>query len=114
MAVKHISYKDLPPDMRKKGAAEARHRLSALLSHPFATPEQKNDTLKAMLNLDLWEKGALPETPPKPQAPPAVLLSPAPPVVSVQAPVAHQVSIVETLTVEADLAGPFIVSHGVR
>jgi hypothetical protein len=97
MAVKHISYKDLPPDMRKKGAAEARHRLSALLSHPFATAEQKNDTLKAMLNLDLWEKGALPET----QAKPVVVKAlPAPPSAApAQAPVAHQVTIVESLTV---------------
>ena len=112
MAVKHLSYKDLPPDLRRKGAAEQRTRLAALLAHPFATPEQRADVLRSMEKLDLWERGLLPEPPsptfPKAAAPAALpealaLPEEAPaPEAAPKDPVAHEVTITEKLSVKVE------------
>lgn len=61
MAVKHLTYRDIPADQRQKGAAEARTRIVTLLSNPFLTPEQRAALDEQRTRIDLWEKGALPE-----------------------------------------------------
>lgn len=61
MAVKHLSYKDIPPDQRQKGAAEARARIMAALSNPFLPADQRAYFEDQRRRIDLWEKGQLPE-----------------------------------------------------
>jgi len=60
MAIKHFSYMDLTPEQRRKGAADARKRLSAMLAVPFLTPDQRDSIQGQLQNLDKWERGDLP------------------------------------------------------
>ncbi len=60
MAIKHISYADLTPEQRRKGAEEARKRLSGMLMAPFLTPEQQLAIQAQLKNIDDWEQGRLP------------------------------------------------------
>ena len=63
MSAKTISYKDLTPAQRRKGASEARQRVMAMLSNPFLPAEQRASFDSHLVKLDLWERGRLPETP---------------------------------------------------
>lgn len=67
MAVKHLTYKDIPADQRQKGATEARTRITGMLANPFLTPEQRAYFEEQRTRIDHWEKGTLPE-PRKPVA----------------------------------------------
>ena len=69
MAVRTLSYLDLTPAQRRKGAGVARDRLRSLMGNPFLTADQKAHLQNEMHRLDLWEKGTLdPSNPPKVRA----------------------------------------------
>jgi len=83
MGTRHLSYKDLTPAQRQKGAAEARQRVTAILSsNPFMPPEQRAHFMANLNQIDLWEQGRMPE--PTPASPPRL-------------PVAHTVGVQETV-----------------
>lgn len=63
MAVKHLSYRDLSPEQRKKGAADARQRVVAMMSTPFLPAEQRAYFEKNLEQINQWERGALSELP---------------------------------------------------
>lgn len=98
MSAKHISYKDLTPAQRQKGAAEARQRLQGMLANPFIPPDQKALLDAHMEKIHLWEQGKLPEEPVR-SAPKALPPEPAP------EPVKHSVEITEKLSVTAGVGG---------
>jgi hypothetical protein len=86
MGVKHLTYKDIPSEQRQQGAAEARTRIVALLSNPFLTPEQREYFEAQRARIDQWEKGALPEPPPR-------------------VPVAHVVEVSEAIELSEKISG---------
>ena len=96
MSVKFLSYLDLSPEQRAKGAAEVRQRLVAAMSSPFLPPDQQAHYQQEMERINLWEAGRLPVQVPKaaPKAAPAAPALPAP-----ATPVAHEVSLDEKLSV---------------
>ena len=57
MAVKHLSYLDIAPAQRAKGAERARQQLRAQLGNPFLTPDQVLHLHEQMRHLAAWEKG---------------------------------------------------------
>lgn len=57
MTVRSVSYLDLSPAQRQRGAAVARERLRANLTNPLLTDDQKKQIHTEMLRLDYWEKG---------------------------------------------------------
>lgn len=85
MAIKHFSYLDLTPEQRRKGAADARKRLSAMLAVPFLTPDQQSSIQAQLLNIDKWERGDL-------------AIAPRP--TEVRQPVNHAVGVGETVKVD--------------
>ncbi len=59
MAVKRITYLDLSPEQRRKGAEQARLRLRGVLANPFLPAEQVRQVHQQLEHLDQWEKGQL-------------------------------------------------------
>jgi hypothetical protein len=62
--IRSMTYLDLTPEQRKKGASVARERLRGVLANPFLTEEQRLHVHDEMHRLDKWEKGQ--PLPPKP------------------------------------------------
>jgi len=94
MTVRHLSYLDLTPAQRAKGAAEARQRIMSALSAPFLPADQRDHFQRELAKLNHWEMGSLPfHASPKalPAAPVEVALAPVP--------VVHAVDIQEKLSV---------------
>lgn len=63
MAVKHLNYRDLPPALRKKGAAEARQRVTAMMGNPFLPKEQREYFMQLLAQINSWESGNMPPPP---------------------------------------------------
>ncbi len=63
MSVKRLSYRDLPPALRKKGAGDARQRILMMMASPMLSLEQRAHLQGSLETLALWEKGQLPEEP---------------------------------------------------
>jgi hypothetical protein len=64
MTIKHISYLELTPEQRRKGAADARKRITGMMSTPFLTGDQHLALQAQLKSIDQWEKGELPVHPP--------------------------------------------------
>jgi hypothetical protein len=79
MAIKHITYLDLTPEQRRQGAGEARTRLQGHLAHPFLTPGQRAQVAEEFARIGAWEHGRIP--------------------------VAHEVSLSDTVEVAEDVGG---------
>jgi hypothetical protein len=62
MAIKHLTYLDIPPDKRQAAAKKSRERLRGLLGNPTLTPSQVSSISDQMVRLDKWERGELPTT----------------------------------------------------
>ena len=94
MAVRSLSYKDLTPAQRQKGAAEARQRIMSMMANPFLPPDQRAHFEKALEHLSQWEQGTLPAgaKAPVPPSPPEALEA-------TSKPTRHDVQVVETLSV---------------
>ena len=100
MSVKFLSYLDLSPEQRAKGAAEVRQRLVAAMSSPFLPPDQQAHYQQEMERINLWEAGRLPVPVPPPAPKPASVPRVLPAVASAPvASVAHAVDIQEKLSV---------------
>jgi hypothetical protein len=65
MAVQTLSYLDLTPEQRRRGANAARERIRGLLVNPFLTSDQKTHLQGELHRLDLWEKCLGPNVPPR-------------------------------------------------
>lgn len=96
MSAKHLSYKDLTPAQRQKGAAEARQRLQGMLTNPFMPPDQKALLDAQMAKIDLWEQGRLPEQPVVKPGTPKTLPSPSAQPVNHEVVLQEKLSLVET------------------
>ena len=57
--IKHLSYLDLTPEQRRKGADSARKRVMGMMSTPFLTGDQKMALQEQMNQIDRWERGEL-------------------------------------------------------
>lgn len=85
---------DVPPEVRAKGAAQARQQLHTLLSNPHLSKEQRQDLLDRLNWASKWEALNISDVvPPPPPAPPE--LPPAPP----REPQHHVVEVVESLSI---------------
>jgi len=98
MTVRHLSYLDLTPAQRAKGAAEARQRLVSALSAPFLPADQQAHLRKELTKLNQWETGTLPVHA-SPKALPAAPVGMPPTPTPAPAPVVHAVDIQEKLSV---------------
>jgi len=58
MSVIRMSYLDLSPEQRKKGAKAVKDRIQASLSNPDLAPEQIQQLHNQLKKIDLWERGA--------------------------------------------------------
>jgi hypothetical protein len=94
MARGTLTIYDVPPEIRAKGAAQARQQLHMLLSNPHLTAEHKKDLLERLAWISKWESANVEEIVPRPEAPPA-----APPPPPAREPQNHIVELEETLTV---------------
>jgi hypothetical protein len=56
MAVRTLTYRDLTPEQRTKGARKTRERLLGLLNNPFLSVEQRQAVFDKIGNLMRWEK----------------------------------------------------------
>jgi hypothetical protein len=54
--IRTLSYRDLTPEQRAKGAKKARERLLALLNNPFLTVDQKKSIYDKITHIGHWEK----------------------------------------------------------
>jgi hypothetical protein len=99
MARGTLTIYDVPPEVRAKGAAQARQQLHMLLSNPHLTARQKKDLLERLAWISKWESANVEEIVPRPAPPPE-----APPPPPAREPQNHTVELTETLTVkEADV-----------
>lgn len=55
MAVRTLTYRDLTPEQRAKGARRTRERLMGLLNNPFLSVEQRQAVHAKIGTLNLWE-----------------------------------------------------------
>ena len=62
MALKHLTYLDIPPAKRKATATKAIIRLKETLSNPALTSEQKDAIHNRLAHLSKWVAGARPQT----------------------------------------------------
>jgi hypothetical protein len=76
MAVKHMSYRDLPSPVRKIVAGKAIRQARESLSNPTLTPEQVAKVQERITRLQQWTNGTIP------------------------APTAHEVTVDETVGVK--------------
>ncbi len=63
MAIKKLTYTDIPSSLRAKAAGEAQRRLQAVLSDPVATSEQRELARRQQGVLRQWASGTLPSEP---------------------------------------------------
>ena len=54
--IRTLSYRDLTPQQRSKGAQKARERLLMLLNNPFLTIDQKTAVYDKIAHIGRWEK----------------------------------------------------------
>ena len=94
MARGRLTIHDVPPEMRARGAAQARQQLHMLLSNPHITASQRKDLLERLAWVSRWEAGNVEDICPRPDAQPEP--PPAPPA---REPENHVVELSETLTV---------------
>lgn len=100
MARGHLTIHDVPPEIRAKGASQARQQLHMLLSNPHITEIQRKDLLERLAWVSRWERGDVGDIcPPKP----AAAAPPAPPPSPERTPQNHVVELTETLTVKASV-----------
>jgi hypothetical protein len=102
MARGRLTIHDVPPEIRAKGAAQARQQLHMLLSNPHITAEQQKDLRDRLAWIARWEAAKVDDICPPPNAPPP---PPAPPAPPARAPQNHVVEVAETLTVEDSMPG---------
>jgi hypothetical protein len=60
MAIKSMTYYDIPQDIRTEAASKARFQLRTSLVSPAYTEEQRQEILKKIERLSQWEVGTLP------------------------------------------------------
>jgi hypothetical protein len=60
MAIKHLNYLDIPPEMRKKAAARAQAELRGHLNNPTYTDEQRALVSARLARISQWSAGTLP------------------------------------------------------
>jgi hypothetical protein len=60
MAIKHLNYLDIPVELRKQAAAKAKAELTAHLSNPMYTDEQRAMVSARMAKLSQWAEGKIP------------------------------------------------------
>lgn len=60
MAIRHMTYRDIPEDKRREAAGLARNRLRSALGNSFLAPEQAAAIHAQIEQLDLWERGEMP------------------------------------------------------
>lgn len=89
---------DVPPEIRAKGAAQARQQLHTLLSNPHLTATQRKDLLDRLAWVAKWESANVEEILPRPTPAPALPEATESP----RTPQHHVVEISETLTVKED------------
>lgn len=99
MSAKTINYKDLSPAQRRKGAAEARQRIMAMLSNPFLPADQRAAFDAHLVKLEHWERGTLDKLIPVVRPTPVPTLTAPKTPAALPAGKAHEVSVVETLSV---------------
>jgi hypothetical protein len=63
--VRTLTYRDLTPAQRARGARKARESLTGLLSNPLLDEGSRTQLLAHMDRISQWEVGHLPE-PPRP------------------------------------------------
>lgn len=105
MAAKHMSLKDLPQEVRARGAARSRKHLRSMLSNPFLTADQRALLNEQLRQVDVWEAGNLqhPQAEPEPEqgllpAPAVAALPPA----EARKPQNHSIDLSESMTVTDD------------
>ena len=54
--IRTLSYRDLTPDQRTKGARKARERLKGFLNNPFLTVEQIKSVYDKITLVGRWER----------------------------------------------------------
>lgn len=59
MTVVRVSYKELPPEVRKRSAAAAKARHRSVLGDPTATQEARQHAVRQLDHLNKWESGTL-------------------------------------------------------
>ncbi len=66
MARGTITVYDIPPEVRSKGAAQARQQLHTLLSNPHLTATQRAELLDRLAWVAKWEEADVGEILPRP------------------------------------------------
>ncbi len=59
MAIKRMTYLDIPAELRRDAAKAARENLKSHLRNPFLTPEQAAVVQAKLSHLDAWEGAKL-------------------------------------------------------
>jgi hypothetical protein len=59
MAIRKLTYFDIPQDVRSEAAARSRANLRTLLSNPTLTQQQRTDLLAQIASVAMWESGQL-------------------------------------------------------
>lgn len=96
MARGTLTIYEVPPEIRAKGAAQARQQLHMLLSNPHLTEPQRKDLLDRLAWVAKWEAADVGEILPRPEP------APAPPALPPREPQHHVVEVSETLTIQED------------
>ena len=65
MAVKHLSYLNLPEERRREAAQKAKAQLESLLDGLPTTSDQAKMLQEKLVHLDKWARGKIPITLPK-------------------------------------------------
>jgi hypothetical protein len=105
MAKGHLTIRDIPQDVRSRGAERLRSKLRDLLSNPFLPEDQRKVLESKLSEVANWEKGnhrSEPVAPPASLAAPSAL-EPGPRNALVQLPRQpqhHSISLTEDLSVE--------------
>ena len=60
MAIKHVSYLDIPAPKRQKMAAQSVGRIREQLNDPTISPEAVDQLMTKLSNLEKWVRGELP------------------------------------------------------
>jgi hypothetical protein len=68
MAHGHISYTDLPPEVRRHAAERTRQQIRSIMTTNFVTPDQMTYLNHRLQQIDAWEKGTLHAKGPPPRA----------------------------------------------
>lgn len=96
MARGRLTIHDVPPEVRARGASQARQQLHTLLSNPHLTAAQQKDLRERLAWVARWEAGKVDDICPRPDAPAP---PPAPPAPPTREPQNHAVDVAETLSV---------------